>query len=103
MEFSHGRLTILRVNSDGTWGDVYPDLLQKFGKPTSVDAVHMQNGYGARFTFPKAVWTRLGYVVNAHEDMVTFGQIHFVQVEIVTASRMREIEAEQQKKKNSLD
>jgi hypothetical protein len=103
VEFSHGKLTILGVNFDGTWEDLGPDLLEKFGKPTTSDVIHMQNVYGATFSFPKAMWARPGYVVNAHEDMMAFGQIHFVQVEIVTASRMREIEAEEQKKKNSLD
>jgi len=103
VEFSHGKLTILGVNFDGTWEDLGPDLLGKFGKPTTRNVIHMQNVYGATFSFPKAMWVRPGYVVNAHEDMVGLGQIHFVQVEIVTASRMREIEAEEQKKKNSLD
>ncbi len=63
----------------------------------------MQNGYGARFTFPKATWIRPDYVIKAHQDMVTFGQIRFVQVEMIIASRMREIEQQEQTKKNSLD
>ena len=103
VEFSGGKLTILAVNFDGTWDDIYPDLLKKFGKPTSTDATRMQNGYGARFSFPKMTWVKPNYVVNAHEDMGTFGQIRFVQVELVTAGRMQEIEREKRTKQNSLD
>jgi hypothetical protein len=76
---------------------------KKFGKPTAADSIHMQNGYGAQFSFPKVTWTRPDYVVNAHEDMVVLTQTRFILVEMATASRMRRIESEKQTKKNSLD
>jgi hypothetical protein len=103
VEFSGGILTIIGVNFDGVWDDFYPDLLKKFGKPSTTDVIQMQNNYGARYSFPKATWVRPNYVVNVHEDMVTFGQIHFVQVEMVTSSRMLEIEKEKKSQKKSLD
>jgi len=103
VEFSGGKVTMLGVNFDGTWGDLYPDLFKKFGKPTTTDAIELQNGYGARFSFPKDTWVKPGYVVRAHEDMVTFGQIRFVEVEMIVASRMREIEKEEQTQENRLD
>jgi len=103
VEFSGGKLTILGVNLEGQWNDLYPNLFKKFGKPTTEDSVEMQNGYGARFSLPQATWVRPSYEVNAHEDIIALTQTHFVQVEIVAASRMRELDVETSARRNPLD
>jgi hypothetical protein len=103
VEFSAGKLSMMEVNLYGDdWNTVYPDLLKRFGKPTKVDTLELQNGYGARYSLPTVSWVRPGYVVDASENM-TILSAHFITIEMATSDRMKELQKEEQLQGSPLD
>jgi hypothetical protein len=64
-------------------------LTQKFGEPTTLETVEMQNAFGARFKKIKAVWNTEYYVeYNGFKDKLEEGGV-FIQS---AAERERDLE-----------
>jgi hypothetical protein len=69
---SGGRLVSVRLGIGRPFAEILPDLVDKYGKPSSASTESLQNGYGATFEVGRAEWSMPDGVIITAIEQVTF-------------------------------
>lgn len=113
-QFASRKLVAITLAFGMDFGAVERDLIEKFGRPDSEEQVPFENGFGAVFFHPRAIWTRRpDVVVSAAEDAFTTPAlfvtgkvgpaINVIRVEIADRAYVDSLAQKEQQRANSLN